>query len=88
MGSEDYDCMVSVKAYYKTIDAGNEAFVPACTEFWVLPEESVYVLAEEDSVTMKVAYFYKGTSGREKYFIGYLLKSSIHETPYVKPNRP
>ena len=83
LGSEDKNCGIKIKEYYKSLDKGMSLPIPTCVAYSVGLQESVHVLSEEDSLSVKVAYFYKSSNGREKYLIGYLLRNNLHEAPYV-----
>lgn len=82
LASEDKDCLDLIRKYYQALDQGLEVYVPTCVEYSIRLHEPVYVLFEEDS-TVEIACFYRNSKGKEKHFIAYVLKNSLHETPYV-----
>ncbi len=84
LGSEDSTCAIRIREYYKTLDKGVNVPIPNCVVYSVGLKDPVYVLSDEDGPAVKVAYFYKGSSGREKYVIGYLLRDNLHEVPYLE----
>lgn len=88
LGSDDRSCAIRIRKYYKSLDKGISLPIPDCATYSVGLQKLVHVLSEEDSLVVKVAYFYKASNGREKYLIGYLLRDNLHETPYtIKENQ-
>lgn len=81
--SEDVECLLKIKEYYKKDSEGaEETYIPFCFDFVVDYKVPVHIMSEYDSITVKVVYFRPTQDGREKDAIGYMLKSTLHDAPY------
>src|SRR5688572_6967706 len=67
LGSESRDCSIHIKAYTETLDKGMTAYLPTCVDFMVTLGATVHILSEEDSLSMKVAYFYISSNRKERH---------------------
>jgi hypothetical protein len=63
---------------------GKSTNLPGCFDVGVKVNSQVYVLGyEADSAYVHVAYFYESSYGKKLNFIGYALRETLHDQPYI-----
>jgi len=89
MASNDLECLKQTKIQYDSFKVGIPKYEISCVERYIYGDEPVYLLdngngGEFGSEYVRIALFYKSRNGFDRYYVGYVLRTTIHRTPYKK----
>ena len=90
MTSNDLACLKQIKTQYDSFKVGRPKYGPSCPERYIKGDEPVHLLESNDdgefgSEYVRIAWFYTSRKGFDRYYVGYVLRTTIHERPYKRP---
>jgi len=88
MASNDLTCLKEIKMLYDSFKVGRPKYALSCPERYINGDQPVYLLeskhdGEFGSEYVRIAWFYT-KNGFDRYYVGYVLRTTIHRTPYKK----
>jgi len=91
LASNDLACLKQIKVEYDSFKkVSRPKYAISCPERYISGDEPVHLLESKDdgefgNEYVRIALFYTSRKGFDRYYVGYVLRTTIHEKAYKRP---